>query len=97
MSIDDDENWKKKMESRVAGIEKMGTLLKDEVSGLRTSISSLLAADREKTNALEGHHQAYAAANLRAEYNENRATKAEKRSEALEAELQTLRANKDGA
>lgn len=86
-----DPEWKRKMESRIGDVEALGTMLKDELSGLRVAVHSLLAADREKTNALEGHHQAYAAASLRAESAETRANRAERRVEVLEGELARLR------
>jgi len=96
MSTKHDDPWRKKMETRINDVEKLSSLLKDEMSGLRISVTGLLAADREKSNALEGHHQAYAAASLRAEYAETRANRAEKHIETLEAELNAHR-HKTGA
>ena len=90
------DSWKKAVEARLVNVETRCNLLKDEVGGLASSIKGLLAADREKTNALDGHHQAYAAASLRAEYAEDRASRAEKRIEALETELAGHRAKHAG-
>lgn len=91
MAPDEEDAWKRKMEKRVGDMEKLGSLLKNELSGLQVSIRSLLAADREKLNALEGHHLAYAAASQRAEYAEARALQAEKRTESVENELVQIR------
>jgi chromosome segregation ATPase len=85
-----EDTWKRNMEQRVSNFERLGNLLKDELSGLRTSIMGLINADREKLHALEGHHQAYAAAAQRAELAEARALRAEKRSEGLESEVRNL-------
>ena len=83
------------LETRMSDFDKLSHLLKDELGGLRLSMGSLLAADREKSAALEGHHKAYASASLRAEISEARAIRAEARAERLEDELRKLQQRVD--
>lgn len=82
----------RRLETRMGDFDKLTTLLKDEMSGLRTSIGGLLNADREKLTALEGHHQAYAAAAQRAELAEARAMRSAARTDQLEGEVKKLEA-----
>ena len=77
----------RKLETRMSDFDALTNMLKDEMSGLRASISGLLAADREKLSALEGHHQAYSAAAQRAELAEKRASRAIARIDTLESEI----------
>lgn len=91
-TMEDIERQVKKLEARMGDFDKLTSLLKDEVGGLRASIGGLLAADREKLSALEGHHQAYAAAAQRAELAELRASRATQRTDQLETEIHKLEA-----
>jgi hypothetical protein len=67
-------------------------LLKDELEGLRAAYGSILAADKEKTAALEAYHQAYSAASQRAELAESQLERRDVAIAKLEAELRDERA-----
>jgi uncharacterized protein YceH (UPF0502 family) len=95
MDMSEMERHLKRLETRMGDFDRLSNLLKDELGGLRSSMGSLLAADREKGAALEGHHKAYASASLRAELAESRAIRAETRAEKLEDELFKLQTRVD--
>lgn len=73
----------RRLEKRLKTHENQVSLLRREVSGLRTSIGRLIEERRRDTDTLSVHNDLYMAASQRADVAEDRATRAEAQLEKL--------------